>query len=137
MIRGILEIEGVPFLQRLLKCRLGARALTIEGGGNSRLAASGERRLGGCEAVLNLYVSRPRSNERGRSLRLDKRRGNGPRRCPPDSIPPSPEQPLLRWRQSEPSVPPHAALAFGQSAGSSCHARHTLTRFSGSSRRLS
>src|SRR5258705_2478777 len=76
-------------------------------------------------------------NERGRSLRLDKCRGNAPRRCPPDSIPPSPEQPLLRWRQSEPSVPPHAALAFGQSAGSSCHARHTLTRFSGSSRRLS
>ena len=36
MIHGILEVEGVPFLQRLLKCRLGTRALTIEGGGNSR-----------------------------------------------------------------------------------------------------
>jgi hypothetical protein len=36
MIHGILVIEGVPFLQRLLKCRLGTRALTIEGGGNSR-----------------------------------------------------------------------------------------------------
>jgi len=36
MIHGILEIQGVPFLQRLLKSRLGTRALTIEGGGNSR-----------------------------------------------------------------------------------------------------
>ena len=61
MIHGILAIEGVPFLQRLLKCRLGTGVLTIEGGGNSRLAASGERRSGGCEAVLNFYVSRPRS----------------------------------------------------------------------------
>jgi len=26
MIHGILAIEGVPFLQRLLKCRLGTRA---------------------------------------------------------------------------------------------------------------
>src|SRR5882724_4594670 len=51
-------------------------------------------------------------NERGRSLRLDKCRGNAPRRCPPDSIPPSPEEPLLCWSQSEPSVPPHAALAW-------------------------
>src|SRR6267378_557625 len=75
-------------------------------------------------------------NELGRSLRLDKCRGSAPLRCPPDSIPPSPEQPLLRWRQSEPSVPPHAALAFARSAGSSCHARQTLTRFSGSSLRL-
>src|SRR5260370_17360697 len=76
-------------------------------------------------------------NERCGSLRLDTCRGNALRRCPPDSIPPTPEQPVLRWRQSEPSVPPHAALAFGQSAGSSCHARQTLTRFSGSSPRLS
>jgi len=36
MIHGILEIEDVPFLQRLLKYRLGTRALSIEGGGNSR-----------------------------------------------------------------------------------------------------
>jgi len=28
MIHGILEMEGVPFLQRLPKCRLGTRALT-------------------------------------------------------------------------------------------------------------
>ena len=61
MIHGILEIEGVPFLQRLLKCRLGTGVLGIEGGGNCRLATSGERRSGGCEAVLNFYESRPRS----------------------------------------------------------------------------
>ena len=61
MIHGILEIEGVPFPQRLLNCRLGPGLLGIEGGGNSGLAASGERRSGGCEAVLNFYVSRPRS----------------------------------------------------------------------------
>jgi hypothetical protein len=35
--------------------------LGIEGGGNSGLAASSEKRSGGCEAVLNFYVSRPRS----------------------------------------------------------------------------
>jgi hypothetical protein len=29
MIHGILEIEDVPFLQRLLKCRLGTGVLTI------------------------------------------------------------------------------------------------------------
>jgi hypothetical protein len=46
MIHGILEIEGVPFLQRLLKYRLGTGVLGIEGGGNSGLAASGERRSG-------------------------------------------------------------------------------------------
>src|SRR5260370_17387456 len=74
-------------------------------------------------------------NERCGSLRLDKCRGNAPRRCPPDSIPPSPEQPSLRWRQSEPSVHPHAALAFGQSTGSSCHARQTLPPFLSSSPR--
>lgn len=65
MIYGILEIEGVPFLRRLLNYRLGTGVLGIEAGGNSRLikklAASGERRPGGCEAALNFYVSWPRS----------------------------------------------------------------------------
>ena len=60
MIHGILEIEGVPFLRRLLNCRLGTGVLGIEGGENSGLAASGERRSGGCEAVLQLLcVSAP------------------------------------------------------------------------------
>ena len=48
MIHGILAIAGVPFPQRVLKFRLGTRALPIAGGGNVRelQAASGPDPLG-------------------------------------------------------------------------------------------
>ena len=60
MIHGILEMEDGPFLQRVLKYRLGTRALTTEGLAGTPYSLQVVR-SGGGEAVRNLYVSRPRS----------------------------------------------------------------------------